>query len=280
MSLFRNKNGNGGEMTFFEHIDALRGHLFRSAIAVFSIGVLVFINKSFIFDTVLFGPKQPDFITYRWMNQLATKLDMPSLRVVPPNFKVMSQTLAGQFMAHIQISLTLGLVLAIPYVFWEFWRFLTPGLYVNERKAAKGIVFYATSLFLIGAAFGYYLLTPFSIAFLADYHVSDDVIVMPTLDEYIDFVTSMVLVTGIAFELPIVMYFLGKIGLISGAFLKQYRRFAIVVVLFLSAIITPSVDMFTQFLVAVPLYALYELSIFVVLRNEKQEAVKEQNEDW
>jgi sec-independent protein translocase protein TatC len=197
---------------------------------------------------------------------------MPSLKMVVPQFKVMSQTLAGQFMAHIQISLTLGLMLAIPFVFWEFWRFISPALYPTERKAASGIVGYATLLFLIGAAFGYYFLTPFSISFLADYHVSDEVIVMPTLDEYIDFVTSMVLVTGLAFELPIIMFFLGKIGIITAKFLRDYRNYAIIIVLVLSAIITPSVDMFTQFLVAIPLYALYELSILVVSRVEKSKA--------
>lgn len=263
-------------MSFFQHIDALRGHLFRSAIAVFAIAVVVFLNKSFIFDTVLFGPKKPDFITYRIMAYLAAKFNMPGLVIHVPEFKVMSQTLAGPFMAHIQISLTLGLILAIPYVFWEFWRFLSPALYPTERKAATGIVGYSTVLFLIGAAFGYYFLAPFSISFLADYTVSSEVIVMPTLDEYIDFVTSMVLVTGIAFELPIIMFFLGKIGIVTAAFLRKYRRIAIVIVLVLSAIITPSVDMFTQFLVAVPLYMLYELSIFVVRRVEKTKVSEEE----
>jgi len=272
LKLFSKDRNNGSEMSFFQHIDALRGHLFRSAIAVFSLAVIVFLNKTFIFDTILFGPKRADFITYRIMSYLAVKWDMPSLKMVVPQFKVMSQTLAGQFMAHIQISLTLGLMLAIPFVFWEFWRFISPALYPTERKAASGIVGYATLLFLIGAAFGYYFLTPFSISFLADYHVSDEVIVMPTLDEYIDFVTSMVLVTGLAFELPIIMFFLGKIGIITAKFLRDYRNYAIVIVLVLSAIITPSVDMFTQFLVAIPLYALYELSILVVSRVEKSKA--------
>jgi len=272
LKLFSKDRNNGSEMSFFQHIDALRGHLFRSAIAVFSLAVIVFLNKTFIFDTILFGPKRADFITYRLMSYLAVKWDMPSLKMVVPQFKVMSQTLAGQFMAHIQISLTLGLMLAIPFVFWEFWRFISPALYPTERKAASGIVGYATLLFLIGAAFGYYFLTPFSISFLADYHVSDEVIVMPTLDEYIDFVTSMVLVTGLAFELPIIMFFLGKIGIITAKFLRDYRNYAIVIVLVLSAIITPSVDMFTQFLVAIPLYALYELSILVVSRVEKSKA--------
>lgn len=261
-------------MTFFGHIDALRGHLFRSAVVVFAAAVFVFLNKTFVFDTVLFGPKKPDFITYRWMCMLAEKFKMPSLCMHVPQFKILSQTLAGQFMAHIQISLTLGLIIAIPYVFWELWRFVSPALFEKERKAASGVVGYAAILFFIGSAFGYYFLTPFSISFLADYNVSSDVIVMPTLDEYIDFVTSMVLVTGIAFELPIIMYFLGKIGIITASFLRKNRRYAIVIVLVLSAIITPSVDMFTQFLVAVPLYALYELSVFVVQRVEKKDAAE------
>lgn len=263
-------------MSFFEHIDALRGHLFRSAIAIVAIAVYVFWNKTFVFDTVLFGPKKQDFITYRWMCELSAKLHMPDLCVHVPQFKVISTTLAGQFMAHITISFIIGLILSIPYVFWELWRFIAPALHEKERKAAKGVVAYASLLFLIGAAFGYFFITPFSIAFLADYNVSPEVTIMPTLDEYVDFVTSMVLVTGLSFELPMVMFFLGRIGIVKSKMLKDFRRYAIVAVLFLSAIITPSVDMFTQTLVAVPLYGLYELSILVVARVEKRKKIEEE----
>ncbi len=263
-------------MSFFEHIDALRGHLFRSAIAIVTIAVIIFLNKKFVFDTLLFGPKKQDFVTYRWMCMLSEKLHMPDLCVHVPDFKVISTTLAGQFMAHITISFMVGLLLAIPYLFWEIWRFVAPALHEKERKAARGVVGYASLLFLIGAAFGYYFITPFSIAFLADYNVSTEVTVMPTLDEYVDFVTSMVLMTGLAFELPMVMFFLGRIGIVSSTMLRKQRRYAIVAVLFLSAIITPSVDMFTQTLVAVPLYGLYELSIIVVARVEKRKKIEEE----
>ena len=276
MAIFSKNKSDHNNMSFFEHIDALRGHLFRSAIAIVTIAVIIFLNKKFVFDTLLFGPKKQDFVTYRWMCMLSEKLHMPDLCVHVPDFKVISTTLAGQFMAHITISFMVGLLLAIPYLFWEIWRFVAPALHEKERKAARGVVGYASLLFLIGAAFGYYFITPFSIAFLADYNVSTEVTVMPTLDEYVDFVTSMVLMTGLAFELPMVMFFLGRIGIVSSTMLRKQRRYAIVAVLFLSAIITPSVDMFTQTLVAVPLYGLYELSIIVVARVEKRKKIEEE----
>jgi sec-independent protein translocase protein TatC len=272
MAIFSKNNNDGANMSFFEHIDALRGHLFRIAVAIVTAAIVVFINKSFVFDTVLFGPKKADFITYKWMCQLGAKLNIKDLCLTVPNFKIVSSTLSGQFMAHITISFIVGFIIAIPYVFWEIWRFISPALHPKERKAANSIIGFSSLLFLLGAAFGYFFLTPFSISFLADYHVSDEVVNLPTLDEYVDFVTSMVLVTGLSFELPIVMLFLGRVGIVNAPMLKKFRRYALVLVLVLSAIITPSVDMFTQGLVAVPLYALYELSIIVVKRVEKNKA--------
>ncbi|MEN9522812.1 MAG: hypothetical protein RL065_1189 [Bacteroidota bacterium] len=270
MAIFGNQNNDGANMSFFEHIDALRGHLFRIAVAIVTAAIVVFINKKFVFDSVLFGPKKSDFITYKWMCELGAKLNMPDLCLTVPDFKIVSSTLSGQFMAHITISFILGLIITVPYVIWELWRFISPALHPKERKAANSIIGFSSLLFLLGAAFGYFFLTPFSISFLADYNVSSEVVNLPTLDEYVDFVTSMVLVTGLSFELPIVMLFLGRLGIVNAPMLKKFRRYALVLVLVLSAIITPSVDMFTQGLVAVPLYALYELSIIVVSRVEKR----------
>jgi sec-independent protein translocase protein TatC len=272
MALFGNENNEGANMSFFEHIDALRGHLFRIAVAIVSAAIVVFINKKFVFDTVLFGPKKSDFITYRWMCALSTKLHIADLCITVPKFKIVSSTLSGPFMSHITVSFILGLIIAVPYVFWELWRFISPALHPKERKAANSVIAFSSILFLLGAAFGYFFLTPFSISFLADYKISDEVMLLPTLDEYVDFVTSMVLVTGLSFELPIIMLFLGRIGIVNAPMLKKFRRYALVLVLVLSAIITPSVDMFTQGLVAVPLYGLYELSIIVVSRVQKRMA--------
>ena len=262
-------------MSFFEHIDALRGHLFRSVLVLTAASVFVFWNKKLLFDTILFGPKKNNFITYKWMCKLGEVLHMPDLCVTVPDFKIISTTLSAQFMSHISLSFIGGLIISIPYLFWELWRFVSPALHSKEKNAATGIVFYASLLFIVGAAFGYYFITPFSIAFLAGYNVSTEVVAMPTLDEYVDFVTSMVLMTGVAFELPMLMYFLGRIGIISSALLKKTRRYAVVIVLIVSAIITPSVDMFSQTLVAVPLYLLYELSIFIVQRVEKRKKIEE-----
>ncbi|MFM2224514.1 MAG: hypothetical protein RJA07_716 [Bacteroidota bacterium] len=272
MGLFNNDTNESANMSFFEHIDALRGHLFRIAVAIVTAAIIVFINKSFVFDTVLFGPKKSDFITYKWMCMLGAKLHIADLCITVPKFKIVSSTLSGPFMSHITVSFILGLIIAVPYVFWELWRFISPALHPKERKAANSVIAFSSILFLLGAAFGYFFLTPFSISFLADYKISDEVMLLPTLDEYVDFVTSMVLVTGLSFELPIIMLFLGRIGIVNAPMLKKFRRYALVLVLVLSAIITPSVDMFTQGLVAVPLYGLYELSIIVVSRVQKQMA--------
>ena len=275
MSIF-NRGGGNDNMSFFEHIDTLRGHLFRSVVGLVAASVFVFFNKKFIFDTILFGPKKQEFFTYRLMAKIGKWLHMPDLAVTVPKFKVISTTLAGQFMAHMTLSFIIGLIISIPYIFWEIWRFVSPALHEKERKAATGVVGYASLLFIIGAAFGYYFIAPFSIVFLVDYSVSTEVTAMPTLDEYVDFLTSMVLMTGVAFELPMLMYFLGKIGIIGSKMLRKFRRYAVVAVLIISAIITPSVDMFSQTLVALPLYALYELSIFVVARVEKRKKIEEE----
>jgi sec-independent protein translocase protein TatC len=266
------KNLQSSEMSFFDHIDVLRKHLFRSALAIVIGAVFVFFNKTFIFDTVLFGPKNSTFITYSWMCKVGQWLHLESLCVTVPSFNVVSNSLSGQFMAHIQLSFVIGFLLAIPYLFWEVWQFIKPALLPAERKASQGFVFYASSLFIIGAMFGYFFLCPFSIAFLASYSISANVVNLPTLDDYIDFVSSMVLATGITFELPILLVLLGKIGIITALNLKQFRRYAILLVLILAAVITPSSDIFTQVLVAIPIYALYELSIFLVANAEKKSA--------
>lgn len=271
---FKNKNNNS-DMNFFDHVDILRKHIFRSVVAIVCSGLVVFFNKKLIFDTILFGPKKNDFITYRWMCQLGKKLHMDNLCVTVPEFKVVSNSLSGQFMAHISLSFTIGFLIALPYIFWEIWQFIKPALYEKEVKNSRGIVLYGSLLFILGALFGYLFLTPFSIAFLASYSISDSVLNLPTLDDYLDFVTSMILATGVTFELPIVLMLLGKMGIISALALKNFRRYALLITLVLAAVITPSSDIFTQVLVSIPIYLLYEISILVVGKVERNRAIED-----
>ncbi len=261
-------------MSFLGHLEALRWHLIRSAIAVIGIATTAFCFKSFIFDQVLLAPKHTDFLTYRLLCKMATLLQLGDdfcIKEIP--FRLQSVDLSGQFTTHMTVSVITGLVLAAPYIFWELWRFVKPALYEKERKYARGIVFYASSLFLTGVLFGYYLVTPLSINFLGAYQVSPEVENRISLDSFISTVTTMTLISGAVFELPIVIYFLSKIGLITPAFMRKYRRHAVVVILILAAVITPTSDIPTMLLVASPLYILYEASIFVSRRVLKNKSV-------
>lgn len=264
MGLFSNKSNVAGEMSFLGHLEALRWHLFRSAIAVVSFALILFFFKEFLFDTVLLAPKQPDFITYRilcaWGNKLGLGEEL-CVTVIP--FTLISTDLAAQFTTHMWVAFIAGVVLSFPYIIWELWRFIKPALSVKERTFARGIVFYTSFLFLLGISFGYYIITPMTVNFLGSYQVSEQVKNTITLDSFIAMVTTMTLITGIVFELPIVVYFLTKIGILTATFMRTYRRHAVVLILILAAVITPSSDVTTLIMVAMPLYVLYEISILV-----------------
>jgi sec-independent protein translocase protein TatC len=264
MGLFSNNSNAAGEMSFLGHLEALRWHLFRSAIAVITFALILFFFKEFLFDTVLLAPKQPDFITYRvlcsWGNKLGLGEEL-CVTVIP--FTLISTDLAAQFTTHMWVAFIAGVVLSFPYIIWELWRFIKPALSVKERTFARGIVFYTSFLFLLGVLFGYYIITPMTVNFLGSYQVSEQVKNTITLDSFISMVTTMTLITGIVFELPIVVYFLTKIGILTAAFMRTYRRHAVVVILILAAVITPSSDATTLIMVAMPLYVLYEISILV-----------------
>jgi sec-independent protein translocase protein TatC len=221
--------------------------------------------KTFVFDKVILGPTDPSFIPYRFFCDFG-----PTLCFYPEGLEIITRDISEQFLSHIKVSIWLGLIVAFPYVFWEFWRFVKPGLLDKERKAARGVVAVCSSLFLIGVAFGYFIISPFAITFLSSYSVSDKIANTTTLSTLVNSMTMFTIPTGIVFELPVVIYFLTKIGLLSSAFLKSYRRHAIVVILILSAIITPP-DVITQFLIGIPLYGLYEVGILVARRVEKKQ---------
>lgn len=263
-----------GEMSFLEHLEALRWHLVRAISSIMVFAVLAFVFKGFIFDTLLLGPKHSDFPTYRLLCQLADRFSIPELCIGDLKFDLINISMAGQFTTHIVVSIIAGFVCAFPYVIYEIWAFIKPGLYSEERKSARGMVFYTSVLFLIGVLFGYYIISPLSVNFLGNYNVSEDVRNQIDLNSYFSLISTLVLACGVVFEMPILVYFLTKIGVVTPEFLRTYRRHAVVVVLILSAIITPP-DVSSQVLIFFPLMALYEISIWVsafVLKRQEQES--------
>lgn len=262
------------EMSFLEHLEELRWHIIRSFIAIFVFAIVAFVNKTVVFDKIILAPKEQNFLTNRLLCKVGKELNLPQLCVSARHFELKNIFMSGQFTAHIKISIIAGIILAFPYIFFEFWRFLRPALYQNERKYARGSVFYVSILFITGVLFGYYIIAPMSVAFLGSYTVSETVGNEINLMSYVTTITNLSLLSGIIFELPVIIYFLSKIGLVTPSFLKKYRRHAIVVILVIAAIITPSADILTQLLVSVPLVFLYEIGISVsarVLRKKEME---------
>lgn len=265
-------------MSFLDHLEELRWHLIRALLAVVLAGTAAFLAKGFIFDTLLFGPTNADFFTYDILCRLSTFVgleggfcfdDMP--------FTIQSRTMGGQFSAHVWTSITAGFIIAFPYVIYEFWKFISPAMYANERNTARGFIFISSVLFFMGVLFGYYLVTPLSINFLGKYQVSEVVLNEFDIGSYISLVRSSVIACGLIFELPIIIYFLTKIGLVTPEFLRKYRKFALVIVLILSAIITPP-DILSQIIVAIPVLVLYEVSIIIarfVTRSEERKLRKQ-----
>lgn len=268
----KSKTNPEAEMTFLEHLEALRWHLMRSAVVILSFAIVAFINKDWVFDKLLLAPKQPGFITYRVLCRLGEKLGMgDALCIGEQGFGLINTELSGQFTMHMWASFVAGLIAGAPYLFWEVWLFVKPALKATEKKYTRGVVFFTTLLFLSGVLFGYYVIAPLSINFLGTYQVSSEVQNLIQMDSFISTVTTITLAAGIVFELPVVVYFLAKTGIMSSAFMKKFRKHAVVVILILAAVITPSPDITSQLLVAFPLYVLYECSIFVAKAVEKKD---------
>ena len=257
-------------MSFLEHLEDLRWHLLRSIVAILITALAAFLAKNFVFDVLLFGPKKTDFLTYKILCQVSNLIGFDdSFCISELPFRIQSRTMAGQFSAHIWTSITLGFVVAFPYVVYQFWKFISPGLYANEKKTASGFISISSLLFFMGVLFGYYVVTPLSIRFLGTYNVSAEIFNDFDLNSYTALVRASVLASGLIFELPILVYFLTKIGLITPELMRKYRKIALVLVMFLSAVITPP-DVASQIIVAIPVLILYELSIFIskrVVRN-------------
>ncbi len=265
---------NPNEMSFLDHLEELRWHLIRSTVAIVIVGCGAFIMKDFIFDTIIFGPKKMDFPTYQFFCRIANFFGVDSEfcgESLP--FTIQNRTMAGQFSAHIWTSIWAGVIIAFPYVLWEVWRFISPGLHENERKYSRGFILVASSLFFLGVLFGYYVVAPLSINFLGTYQVSQEVSNEIDISSFIATVRSSVIACGIMFELPIIIFFLTKVGLVTPEILKKYRKIALVVVLILCAVITPP-DVTSQIIVAIPVLLLYQASIYISKVVVKQEAKK------
>ena len=263
------------EMSFLDHLEVLRWHLVRSTMAVLTLAIGAFIMKDFIFNKILFAPKDAQFVTYRFFCKVSKLFGTEGLCIEDIPFTFQSLAMAEQFSVHIWTSITVGFIIGFPFVIWEFWKFIGPGLYEKERKNALSFIVISSFLFFVGVLFGYYLVTPLSVNFLGNYSISDAVERNIKIGSYISLVRSSVLASGLIFELPIVMYFLTKMGLIGPDFLKKYRKHALVVVLVLAAIITPP-DIISQVIVGIPIMILYEVSIFIskiVVKREKKKAL-------
>jgi len=262
------------EMSFLDHLEALRWHILRSLSAIIILMVVAFFSKKLLFHDIILAPSRPDFWTYRFLCKLSIYLDQPFLCVEKLSFIIQSRTLAGQFTTHIGVAFVAGIILAFPYIFWEIWQFIKPGLYPKERSMSRGAVFFVSLLFFAGISFGYWILSPLSINFLANYQIDESIQNEIDLISYIETLMMMVLACGLMFQLPMVVLVLAKAGLVNASFLKTFRRHAILVIVIISAILTPSPDMFSQIIVALPIYGLYELSILLAAKVEKQNALR------
>lgn len=267
------------EMSFLDHLEELRWHVVRSLGAVVVFTIVAFVKIEWIFTNILFAPGRVDFPTFRWLCQLGHLVGSEEAFCVEEiPFKIQSRLMTGQFTMSITAAFVIGLIVAFPYVVWELWRFVKPGLYSRERQSSRGAVASVSFLFLTGVLFGYYIMSPLMISFLANYTISDMIVNEFDITSYVGTIVTVVFGSGVLFQLPVVMYFLTKIGIVTPAFLRQYRKHAIVIILILGAIVTPSADPLSQSLISIPLYLLYEISILIsarVLKNKQREEAEE-----
>ena len=265
----------GKEMTFLEHLEELRWHLIRSVAAIVILSIAVFIAKDVVWHSVILAPSRLDFWTYRTLCLAGEKLNSTALCIQELPFIIQNRKMTGQFTMHITSSFIIGLIVAFPYVFWEVWRFVSPGLRPRERRYSRGAVFFVSLLFIIGVLFGYYIISPLSVNFLSHYSVDSSIKNEFELSNYVTTISMIVLATALLFQLPIVVFFLSKAGLVTPGIMKHYRRHAIVVILTISALLTPP-DPVSQILVAIPLFGLYQISIFISAAVKRQKELAEE----
>lgn len=257
-------------MSFLDHLEELRWVLVRSTIAILVGGCLAFLVSDYVFNEVIFGPTRTDFITYRWLCQLGHATGMSDdFCIDKMPFIIQNTEMEGQVNMLLWTCITVGFILAFPYILWLFWKFVSPALYEKERRNASRFMWVAALLFFVGVLFGYYIVIPMSVNFFATFQVSPVVVNHFSLDSYMSMMKTSVLASGLFFELPIVMYFLAKLGVVTAQFLRTYRKYAIVIVLIVAAIVTPP-DVVTQVIVSIPMLLVYEASILIVAAVERK----------
>ncbi|HSZ33609.1 MAG TPA: twin-arginine translocase subunit TatC [Puia sp.] len=266
------------EMSFIDHLEALRWHIVRSFLAIIILAILAFVKIDWIFENIIMGPLKQNFLSVQGLCSLSHTLHIGDTLCLPAsNVQLQTTAFGSQFISSITIAFVCGFIIAFPYIFWEFWRFIKPALTSKEIKSTRGSIFFVTFFFLLGISFGYFLLAPFTFSFLSNYKlgISGMLITRPTLDDYLDNLLDILIGSGIAFQLPLVSYVLTHIGLITPNLLRKYRKYAYVAILFVAAVITPSPDWMSQTIVALPLIVLYEISIRISMSVEKAKMNKE-----
>lgn len=267
------KNSNGKEMSFWDHLDELRGVLFRSALVIVVLMAVAFGFKDFVFGKVIFAATSSDFPLYQWLCKLGELVGMSGLCVDPFEIKVVNIQLASQFFTHMSVSFWIGFLVGFPYLLYELWRFVSPALYPSEKKHIKLAFGFGAILFFLGILLGYYLIFPLTLKFLGTYQLTDDLVNQISLSSYIGTFTWLVLIMGLVFELPMLALVLSKIGILHRGMLRKYRKYAILIIFVVSAVITPTGDAFTLCMVALPIVLLYEFSILLVRKRPKEEEV-------
>lgn len=269
-------------MSFIDHLEVLRWHLIRSVLAVVICAILVFYFSDFFVDDIVFGPTRPDFVSVKWLCRAGQTVGVGDALCFKTENAVRFQetTMTGQFIASFTVAFIGGFILAFPYIFWEIWRFVKPALSDKEKRQSGGIIFWVSTLFFIGVAFGYFILTPLMVNFYFNYKLSDMIDIRPTFSDYLENVIYTTVGIGLLFQLPLLILLLARAGIVTAATLRKFRRHAFVVILIAAAIITPTTDPFSLAVVAVPLYLLFEISITLAARGEKKNLEKATEEEW
>ncbi|HAQ65120.1 MAG TPA: twin-arginine translocase subunit TatC [Bacteroidales bacterium] len=265
------------DMSFWDHLSELRWRLVRSVIVVIIIAIVAMMNREFVFDQIILAPLSPDFLTIKWLCEFGQWIHTPELCLDNSSLQIINITMSGQFMTHMYISLMAGVIAGFPYIIWELWRFVKPALHERERRYSSGAVLIISALFLLGAAFSYYLLVPLTVNFLGTYQVSGAVQNQVALSSYISTLTSLTFSVGLVFELPVLVFVLAKIGIISAQLMRKFRKVMAIIILILAGIITPP-DIFSQIMVTIPLMALYELSIIIAAKVGRKAEETSQSE--
>jgi sec-independent protein translocase protein TatC len=279
MALFKSKSGRDrAEMSFVDHLEVLRGHLFRSMIAIVAGGIIVAIYNDFFVKKVLMGPTHAEFPTYSWMCKAGRYLNLgDALCMEDMVVKMQSTSVSGQFSMWFTVVIIGGVIISFPYIFYEFWRFIKPALTEKELGRTRGVIFWVSLMFFMGVAFGYFVIAPYTVNFFANFQLDENIENRWTITSYIDTLIPLILGTGLAFQLPLVMLFLSKIGIVTPDYLRKGRKYAIIIIVVVAGVITPP-DVISQIIVSIPLLLLYEVSIFLSAKVAKENARREELE--